>query len=304
MKYGLISIDMGSVNLGNRLIEYATQKVLNLPDPAIKISMFKTPTEEEIVKLNKMNFVLVPGSTALAHGAGQSEALDYVARISVPVFCVGVSGWAPAFHYHTHAIRYMTPPLGVRDPLTLKKCHKYQVRAYMVGCTTMHLPKINDATKPSVEFTCIGFSRENQEWQHEMFRIHSDNRRYVSMIQEGTGIEPHLSREFSKEEDRISYSNPEEVMNYYARCTDVITGRLHGVLPAMSQHKPVAFFGDFYDSRFSLLRFIGIKISYYNKMHYIEFVSPDKYINNIKILREALDEWIFQAKMEGFKNLS
>ena len=60
MQYGLISIDSKeSVNLGNRLIEYAVRKMFNLTLPAEKISMFKIPTEEEIERLNKMDFVLV-----------------------------------------------------------------------------------------------------------------------------------------------------------------------------------------------------------------------------------------------------
>ena len=135
LNYSLISIS-GSVNDGNRLIEYALLALLNLPMPTITVSMFKLPEEEEIDRINQTDFCLLPGSTILAKNAGDSLAMSVLFRIKVPKLCVGASVWEPRYPAYIEILEHITPPIGCRDPHTLKIIQDLGFTGILTGCPT------------------------------------------------------------------------------------------------------------------------------------------------------------------------
>ena len=79
----------------------------------------------------------------------------------------------------------------------------------------------------------------------------------------------------------------------------VVTGRLHSVLPAMSQHKKVLFFGDIKDSRFSLLRYFGIKINKIGDQFLIVYNNSNDYIDKVCKIRDNFHRWSTITGVKG-----
>ena len=285
-RYGMFSIDSKeSVNLGNRLIEYAVKKVLKLGEPAVKVSMFKIPSPEEIQQLNSCGFVLLPGSTILADGPGQGEALACLKAIRVPKFCVGASGWGPKLKPNLEAIKRITPPIGCRDPQILEVCKDLGVEAMLVGCPTAYLP-FEDSTLPEIPYSIIGFARDELKWQQLALEG-------VPGIKYASLQEPYFEKGFAAciTDKFFDYNDPRLVMKHYGRCHAVYTGRLHGLLPALSQQKPVSFFGHQDDSRFTLIRHLGIKIKSMNGRSDLQLTDPEKYIHKLDELKYDFSLW-------------
>ena len=285
MRYGIISISKGTVNFGNNIIEYATKSLLRLPEPAITVSAFTVPDQDQIDQMNGMDFILVPGSTTLAEGHMQCDASACFDKIRVPIFCVGASIWLPRYQLNTGMAKRLAQPVGTRDPITHKILQSIGIESVLVGCPVMHLRTL-DITSPFERYTVIGFARENHEWQDKFFKTIPGKK--IAAIQEYSEVS--LAKNNSTEQ--FDYTNIENVMQRYAQCSRVVTGRLHGVLPAISQRKPVFFFGDSNDSRFSLLSDLNVRTNPMGGSTDITYSNPEHYTSKLEEYRARFYEWI------------
>lgn len=288
-KYGLITIDIHSSNRGNRLIEYAVKKMLGLPDPLVQISAFHVPHAASLEQMNKMDFVLIPGATILAKDKNQGLALDYLDKIKVPRFCVASGGWKPHFPINEFALKHIDGPVGVRDLDTIEECKRLGKDYVFTGCPTAFL----DSSGPTStdKFIIIGYGRKQVPDQKILFEKVKNYHKLplVSAIQE-----PSFEKPIAKvlNTNIFSYDNPEDVYKKYSKCQMVVTGRLHGVLPALSQNKPVVFFGNKKDSRFGLLSYLQIPINDVTMNYDKKLVTYAKtYRPKIEELKLNLAEW-------------
>jgi len=253
MKWGILTIDTPSSNRGNRFIEYSVRTLLGLPPPSVSVPMFSVPTSDNIDNLNSCDFVILPGSTILADGKKQGEAMESLQHVSVPKFCIAAGSWEPQYKLNKRILPCLTEPIGIRDPVTYNQVLKLGYKCIFTGCPTAYLDKLSVTSK---KFAVVGFARKWSAWQGAYFS--SLQGPLVAAVQEERA---ELSAGKKLASSVFTYEDPCEVVTKYAESTMVITGRLHGVLPAMSQEKPVVFFGDAADSRFSLLTRLGIKIN-------------------------------------------
>lgn len=298
MRYGLISIG-GGVNLGNRLIEFALRQMLGLPLPAAIVPMFHPISDGDAVRLNDCDFVMLPGSTILADGPGQSEALHSLHKIKVPILCVAASGWGPGIPYHgREVLDRITPPIGARDPHTLAYLEGLGIPAILVGCPTAYLPH-RIAEKEGI---VLGYGRSCVPWQQANFeKIRGDHPQLtIRVAVQEPAFDGVLADQLGL--DSFTYHDPGKVYDFFSRAGLVITGRLHGILPAMSQRCDVVFFGDKGDSRFSILHHLGIKmtqygeypISYFNRhSRHIFFTAyrAEHYLPRLSELRNNFFTW-------------
>ena len=291
MTYGKITIDSygvnlknAHVNLGNRLIEHAISILLNLKPADALVSMFKIPSQVEIDKLNTCDFVLLPGSTILADAPGNSDVLNLLDKIKVPKLCVAASCWGPRYKPYVSAMKNITPPIGCRDPYTLNVCKSLGIPAILTGCPTAYLPLQKNT--PTVPYSIVGFARTHIDWQVNLFN--KLNGKVVSAIQENKFEVPIARRVCS---DIFTYEDPINVMRHYAEAKQVITGRLHGVLPALSQHKDVMFFGDNRDTRFSLLEYLNIDVCTMVNSKKITLQNKSVYSDKLAELKSNFYKW-------------
>ena len=284
MSYGLVTISTG-VNLGNLLIEYALLRTLGLSAPLHRASMFRPLSAVDVEVFNSCDFVLLPGATILADGPGQSEALHSLHKLRVPVFCTAASGWAPRLPYHgREVLQWITPPIGARDPHTLRHLDRLGIPAVLVGCPTAYLPPQNREPAHVV----FGFGREQTEWQKEAMTRWRDRtgRPCGAAVQEpafGGPLADAMNMPW------FSYEDAEQVYDRYSAALEVVTGRLHGLLPAMSQRRPVAFFGDMEDSRFTLVQHLGITMSPYGAP--FEVQPAESYLPAVQELHHSFLQW-------------
>lgn len=290
MKYGIITIDTPGSNRGNRLIEYAAKKVLNLPEPSVAIPMFVKPDRSLIDLINQCDFVLLPGATILAKGKGQGETMDSLKKIKPPKFCIGAAGWHPPFKLNIKAMKRIDGPLGVRDLYTYDQCKKEGISVRLVGCPTMLLPAVTG--RATIPYDIIGFARKYVEWQVESFfkpLALNRGKKLVASLQEVSHELP-IARRIT--EHVFNYDDPAEVMRRYAEADFVYTGRLHGVLPAISQKKPVIFFGDPDDSRFTLLTCLGVPVNTPGgDPRTFESADSGVYDEKVRIFKDELTGW-------------
>jgi hypothetical protein len=290
MKYAKITIDQPGVNLGNRLIEYALASLLHLPKPHVSISMFSIPSNFEIEKINACDFVLLPGSTILADAPGNSDALKIINKIKIPKICASGSCWGPRYKPFFNAIKQITQPIGCRDTYTYSICKKLGVKAILVGCPTAYLPKQD--LKSEKPYTIVGFARDHINWQVQLLKQIKGKK--VCSLQEYK-FELPIAKKLKA--DVFTYSNPKEVMRRYAETSKVITGRLHSVLPAISQDKAIMFFGHKQDTRFSLLEYIGVKIWPMKGNQKIILQTNDAYNAKVNDLKNSFFQWAKEVKV-------
>lgn len=289
IRYGMPFIDAG-INLGNRLIEYALRTMLNLPQPNVGCNSMFRPIADDVAALynSDCEFVLLPGSTILADGPGQSEAMHSLHKIKVPIYCTAASGWGPGIPYHgREVLDRITPPIGARDPHTLAYLEGLGIPAILVGCPTAYMP-LHTTEKTNV---ILGYGRSCVPWQQELFdgiarnAWFNNSRAYVA-VQEMA-----FDGRYAKEAklDFFTYDNPSNVYAEFAKAELVVTGRLHGLLPAMSQRCRVAFFGDKADSRFSLLEYLGVPMTEYGKEPWA--VTLRSYMPRLSELQKNFFAW-------------
>lgn len=288
-KYGMITIDIHSSNRGNRLIEFAVKTMLGLPEPLVQISAFHVPHPASLDQMNEMDFVLIPGATILAKDKNQGLALDYLDKIKVPKFCVASGGWKPNFKINEFAINNIDGPVGVRDLDTIEECKRLNKDYIFTGCPTAFLDSYGPTSKD--KFIIIGYGRKQVPDQKILFESvrKCHNMTLLSAIQEPSFEKPIAK---SLNTSFFTYDDPSEVYKKYSEATMVVTGRLHGVLPALSQNKPVVFFGNKNDSRFGLLSYLQIPINDVTMKYGNKFVTyADKYRPKIEELKLNLFEW-------------
>jgi len=292
MKYGVISIDAPeSVNDANILIEWAAKQMLGLGEAAVSVSVFKMPTDEQIDQLNQCDFVLLPGSTLLAKGDTQSLALAALPKIKVPKICSGASAWGPRLPPYTEILKHITPPVGCRDPYTFGLCQMQDIEAMIIGCPVMHLPQ-RETTKPDKKFSIVSFGRDECDVQMEIYRGLYGTK--IVALQE-PGVEAGFARSMGL--DSFNYKDSELVMDYFSRCDAVYSGRLHGILPAISQRKPICFFGDDKDTRFSLFGLLDIPVHPIINGRRFDAIWPLKYGSRVEGITNNFKRWM---KFSGF----
>jgi hypothetical protein len=289
MKYGLITIDTPHSNRGNRLIEWALKNVLDLPEPAETAPMFEPLSDDAVRRLNRCDFVLLAGSTILADAPGNSDAIRSLHKLRVPVFCASGSGWAPYSEYLPFdVLRQITPPIGVRDPHALQYCFEQGLEAELVGCPTAYVER----RKAQPDKVIVGFGRGQTEWQCGLFGcMNRWDSEVIVASQEPTFSVPLAGKAGLS---HFTYDDPEQVYEQYSQAISCYTGRLHGALPAMSQGVSVGFFGDKEDSRFSLLKRLGVTV---NTMasDYLNLSTVNQYQKNLDELKAAFASWAFRT---------
>ena len=281
VRYAWSSIVEGARNYGNMLIEWSVRQALDLPEPHITFDSFRPLDDATIVRINaECAFLLSPGCTTLQHG--QNVAYDSFGRVRLPKPTFGGCLWQAAITSKlamaTRAFtpagmtrpirragevdltipRLMSPPVGTRDPFTQDALTAGGVPARFVGCPTLLSPRFVSAwRKPGGDRLVMSLSRASLPTQWRLIRklakrwrvsvlVHEPYERKVARLIKGVRL--------------VEFASPEQYMGEYRDADLVVTGRLHGALPAVRHGTPVLFYGDPGDTRFSLLSHLGLPI--------------------------------------------
>lgn len=282
IRYAWASITKGTRNFGNHLIEWSLSQLLDLPPPAIVFDSFRAASPSLVKEINEScAFVINPGCTTLQSGANPAfDAFEAVVRPK-PCFggCVWQMGTTAKWKLALRAIgpaslsatakrdstapdtsiaRKMSPPVGTRDPFTHAALQAAGIESQLIGCPTAISPiPVSGWKQPTGRNLVVSLGRFGLPMQLRILgRLRS--RWDVSvLVHESYELRfLHLLRGIRV----VRYQNVEQFFGHYRDADVVLTGRLHGVLPAVRFGTPVVFFGDPADTRFSILAFLTLPI--------------------------------------------
>jgi len=281
IKYAWSSITQGACNYGNWLIEWSLEQILKLPKPLLVFDSFKPLDSSLIEQINRnSSFVISPGCTTLQVGQNKSyEAFD---RITVPKPCFGGCLWqtgstgiltilARAIGPGTvskkrdrtiepdlSVARNLSQPIGSRDTYTHEVLKNAGIESYLIGCPTLlSQGPVTKWRKISGNKMVVSLSRFSLPAQLSL--LVKLRRRWDITVMIHEPYEKKIMRLISGIKT-VEFESPEQFINQYKNADIVVTGRLHGVLPAIRFGTRVVFYGNPSDTRLSLLGFLGVPI--------------------------------------------
>jgi hypothetical protein len=267
MRYVYANFTDSSCNFGNRIIDFATRKLMleYLPPPAYEFDSFSCGPARDI----DVDFLIVPGCTMITKG--QNPGLDSIGNLPYPSFCLAgslwqdtpQSGWLirnrvvggrtdPA---DLSIVRQLAQPIGARDPYTYKTLRSTGIETVYVGCPTLHLPR-EDISDDGYILMSLGRARVREQW-----RMARRLGRYGNVI----GI-CHEENDYRRlravgwDMPLVTFVGDVELyLSYFKRATAIVTGRLHGALPGVAYGKSIFYYGT-RDTRTTLLDDLGVRV--------------------------------------------
>lgn len=143
-------------------------------------------------------------------------------------------------------------PVGCRDRYTYEELRGLGLRAELVHCATLTLPRYGG---PRSGICVVDFPLGEDDARCLADRLGEPVRRLSHRL-----LGPAAHRGFAYE-----WSRGLELLETYRRAALVITGRLHALLPCLAFGTPVIFQGDAWDGpyesnpRFSIARELGLR---------------------------------------------
>jgi len=250
MRYIWASITKSMKNYGNDIIEHCLKNILNLPEPALFLDALNEPYPSKL-DLSQYKFIINPGSTTLY----PDNKLFDSAENHPPIICFGGSIFNSGNNYYPEMVAVadkMRKPVGCRDLFTYGILRKQRIPSEFIGCPTL-IPQISSAKGDYIAFS---FGKNDIAGQiKQLRRIASHNTIVVPIHEVHENI-------YAETVGVQSVRGAKSLIEAYYNARCVITGRLHGALPAVAAGIPVYFFKDdkSYDSRLTLLEYLSVPI--------------------------------------------
>lgn len=308
------SIVQGTTNYGNHFIEWSLRRLLNLPEPALVFDAYEPMSPSLIEEINRTcDFVINPGCTTLQ--PGENAAFESFDQITVPKPCFGGCLWEfgkqsrfqlglraigsigygmrkrPTIQPDLKIVQKMTQPVGCRDLFTYNVLKQANVESVLTGCPTLLSPDpLWQWKKMEGRRLTVSLCRYALPAQINIIRHLMRTWDVTVLIHEKY---EHYAVRFLPGVKKVEFQSVEDFFGYYRDCDAVLTGRLHGALPAVRFGRPVVFFGHPDDSRFSLLKYLGLPIrelsgELKNFESFPEIASPDPAVyEKVRILAES-----------------
>lgn len=272
-----------TTNFGDYVIHYAVERMLTrfVPGAAARwdIESGKLPEVEA-------DCLLIPGITHLT--AGERPALERLGELPLPAYCLSGCIWQPEQHpgflLRTRVLRRgpveapdlrvaraMQPPVGARDPFTYESLRRAGIETVYTGCATLLLPADGVADDGYVLFS-LGRGRVRE--QTVAARLLAREHNVVGICHEAGDEERY--RAAGWELPLVNWRGDVELyLSYFKRASVVVTGRLHGALPALAYGKRIFYFGT-RDTRTSLFDDLGVPVHDWSELpSAVRRASPD-----------------------------
>ena len=243
------------VNHGNRVIERSVEVLTGASDFTYhslwNLAHFAVPDD--------LSGVLIPGCTTL----GEPALQQFFQRLpeNVPAYVLGGCFWDK---YHRRRLGpnpdVLARPnihIGSRDPYTITVLGERGIVTPLVGCPTVRYNPNPALETPSFPLV-ISFGRQtlpDDFWGNARSK-YGDWSTWGVLLHEGVD-KNHLPPEFPGTILRLFDMDPDAVFKVYQKAGQVISGRLHGVLPSAGR-VPTLYYGDRRDTRNTLLDALGI----------------------------------------------
>ncbi len=298
--------EVSTRNFGDYVIDYAVRSILgrHLPAPSASCDTFTGS-----YPAGAYQCLLIPGITHLTVGA--CPGLARIGALPYPTYCLSGNIWtAPPPRgvllrsrvLHRHPLvdpdlslaRLMASPIGARDRSTYNLLTRHGLPALYTGCATLFLPPDEVADDGYVLFSLgRGHVRTQTRLAHGLARRHH----VVGIAHETDDLALYHAAGWRL--PLVTYQGDIQLyLSYFQRASLVVTGRLHGALPALAYGKKVFLFGT-RDSRTSICDDLGLPIHDYADVP--QAVERASGAFNRRVLPFFQDNWLrlFEAIHTG-----
>lgn len=256
-----------TTNFGDYVIHHAVEQLLArfVPPPAARWDI-----ESGILPGTDAECLLVPGITHLT--AGERPALERLVELPLPAYCLSGCVWQrqvdPGFLIRTRVVRWreqpapdlrvaraFRAPIGARDPFTFELLQRAGIETCYTGCATLFLAADGVGDDG---YTLFSLGRGRVREQTQAARLLGRERPVIGICHEIGDEERYRAAGWDL--PLVNWRNDVGLyLSYFKRASLVVTGRLHGALPALAYGKRVFYFGT-RDTRTSLLDDLGVTI--------------------------------------------
>lgn len=253
--YAYFSVTKRCVNRGNLLIDEATRRVLRLR--AVRTLDFDAHaplSADEIAQINSCRALILPGATLLQ--PEDHAAIHFLGQVRCPILSIGVALRSILDVPDLTAARDIGLPVGSRDPFTHLSLRRAGIRSYLVGCQTLFFGQAQAWRRPQGPIV-ITPGLGDQASLERCILACADLGPVIVLLQA-----PGWQREvFDRANIEVAaMSDAPRTLTLLNAAAVVVTGRLHTLLACVAIGTPVIFMGGWYDSRYSLIEYLGIPI--------------------------------------------
>ena len=252
--YGLLSITPSCVNRGNLIIEHAARCVLGLDRPLVEVDAHRPLTRTEADALNGCRAVLLPGATLLQ--PEDHEAVGQLSSLRVPIVAFGTALRSLSGIPDLTVASRIGTVIGSRDPFTHQALTEAGLPSRLVGCPVLMLasaPGWRPREGPIVYSLGLG----DQEIQEGCVRVCAEIAPTVLLLHAPERQRPGLQVPGLT---TVPLDGAEQALDLIRGASVVVTSRMHAYLTALLFGVPALFLGGWYDSRYSLLEYLGVPI--------------------------------------------
>jgi hypothetical protein len=274
-KVAWASLTLDTFNYGNYIIEYAVKRLISNIQPFITFESFSGQIPHEV---ENSDVVFCPGATCLS--ITENSGLLHVNKPILPfAACLwkkthvkkrtillknavslvsSFTLWSRKFREDLNLgiVDKSIQPIGCRDSWTYHFLLQKGYQVEYVGCPVLFLNDQNGIKDDG--YVAVSLPRRNPSRFLKTVIKNFPNAHVKILIHEPR------EHKISAKYPQLQFVEPKKdaryLLDFYKHASCVVTGRLHGCLPAIAYKKPVLYVSDVVDSRDSLLTDIGVKI--------------------------------------------
>jgi hypothetical protein len=251
-RFSLLSITRHCVNRGNLIIEFAARRALGKIDFDLEFDAYQRLTQKHIAYINRSEALVLPGATLLQ--PGDHAALESLAKIRVPLLAIGTALRSLSDRPDLEVARRFKLPIGSRDPFTHDALSAAGIPSQLVGCPTLLLGR-TEHWRPRAGSIIFAPGLGPQEPLRQCM---------LACAELGPTI--FLQHAPAKQRLNVDHENlstatfdvAEQALALISSASVVVTSRIHAFLTALVHGVPALFLGPWYDSRYTLLEFLGV----------------------------------------------
>lgn len=249
---GLFSITPNCVNRGNLIIEHAARTILDC-ESFVEIDAHQPISDDDANALNACRAAVFPGATLLQ--PDDHPSMQQLERVHVPIVALGSALRSLSGVPDLTVARRLGTIIGSRDPFTHQALTDAGIESRLVGCPVLLLGRADrwePRDGPIVYSLGLGDQRPLAECAiacsevaPTILLLHAPERQRLENAEQLTSIE---------------LESAEQAFDIIRNASVVITSRMHAYLTAMLFGVPAIFVGGWYDSRYSMLEYLGVPI--------------------------------------------
>lgn len=289
-----------TINYGNHIIEYATRFLLR--DYLGNVSIKEFDSFSEDIPKGEFDSLFIPGCTMIT--PGQNKSLDSISDFEFDSYCYAGSLWYPTTElkllikrrpvtlYKRNVkvdfsiVKNLKGIIGCRDFYTYKTLKDNGFTALYTGCPTLFLKDDNVSDR---NFVLFSFGRHNFYKQVYYGRKIAKKYHVIGIVHEINDYERAKAAGWNL--PLIDYSGDVDLyLSYFKSASYVVTGRLHGLLPALAFGKESFYFGT-NDTRTSIIHHLGLNIYSYSEIpNFRKYASKIKNPAILEYFKNNLDQ--------------